>query len=241
MIEQLNNAGVKIIKADDIPENGLMNTRKSGLIIVDVQNDFLPPNGSLAVNDGTAVIPVINELRKRVHFDCIALTQDWHPQNHVSFCINHKDEGAQLFTPFTLPNGQQQMMWPSHCVQESEGSKFNENLNIQPTDKIIRKGMDPMVDSYSGFYDNDHKTKSKLEDTLKKAGITDVYVTGIAYDYCVGYSALDSQAAGFRTYVVEDATRGVAESSVKSMIEQLNKAGVKIINSNTIPDSGLML
>jgi len=143
--------------------------RKSALLIIDVQNDFIPPKGSLAVNDGDAVIPVINELRKRVSFDLIALTQDWHPKNHISFQENHKDDPkAKLFTPYVLENGQTQVLWPVHCVQESEGAKLSKSLVVNKTDKIVKKGMNPMVDSYSGFYDNDHKVKSELEDILKK-------------------------------------------------------------------------
>jgi len=214
--------------------------RKSALLIIDVQNDFIPPKGSLAVNDGDAVIPVINELRKRVSFDLIALTQDWHPKNHISFQENHKDDPkAKLFTPYVLENGQTQVLWPVHCVQESEGAKLSKSLVVNKTDKIVKKGMNPMVDSYSGFYDNDHKVKSELEDILKKEGITDVYLTGLAYDYCVGFSALDAKSAGFNVYLLEDATRGVAPESTKDMIANLNKAGVSIIKSSTVPASGL--
>jgi len=212
---------------------------KSALLIIDVQNDFLPPKGSLAVGDGDKIIPGINQLRKDVKWDLIALTQDFHPKDHCSFSSNNA--GSELFKPFKLPNGQMQMMWPAHCVQGSQGTEFSSELLIdRKTDKIVQKGLNRNVDSYSGFYDNDHKEKTKMEDTLREAGITDVFCTGLAYDYCVGSSALDAKAAGFNVYLVEDLTRGVAPNSTKEMKDRLIAAGVKIINASDIPASGRM-
>jgi len=214
--------------------------KRSALLIIDVQYDFCPPSGSLAVAEGVATIPVINDLRKRVHWHTIALTQDWHPQNHISFQINHKeDPSAQLFTPYKLKNGNMQVLWPAHCVQESNGAKFHHQLVREPTDKIVRKGMSVEVDSYSGFYDNDHKTKSKLSDILKANGVTDVVVVGLAYDYCVGFSALDAHDDGFRVTVVEDATRGVAPDSTKDMIAKLKAKKIAIVKSKDVPDNGI--
>jgi len=212
--------------------------KKTALLIIDIQNDFCPPHGSLAVNEGTEIIPVINKLRKNVHFDLVAVTQDWHLANHVSFYINHKDDpAAKLFTPYKLPNGSMQMLWPAHCVQGSKGAEFHSDLLLEPTDKIIRKGTYQHVDSYSGFFDNDHKTHTEMASVLRDAKITDVYVVGLAYDYCVGYSALDAKDMGLQVFVLEDATRGVAPDSTKSMKEQLQHAGVSIINSAQIPQS----
>jgi len=217
------------------------NPRKSALLIIDVQNDFCPPSGSLAVNEGTAVIPIINALRKRVAFGLIAHTQDFHPADHVSFFDNHKDDPeAKLFAPLRLPSGAMQMMWPAHCVQGTPGTEFHKDLVFGPSDKIVQKGMNPQVDSYSGFFDNDHKTKSELAKILKENNVTDVFVTGLAYDYCVGYSALDAKSEGFTVFVVEDACRGVAPDSIKAMREQLGKAGVRLVQSKDVPDAGLI-
>jgi len=213
--------------------------RRAALLIIDVQYDFLPPTGSLAVTKGTEVIPVINNLRERIKWAHVVLTQDWHPPGHCSFCSTWRSKGAEIFTLFKLPSGAQQMMWPDHCVQGSEGAKFHKDLKIDSkNDSIVQKGTNLHVDSYSGFYDNDHKTASQLTPILRKHKITDVYVTGIAYDYCVGYSALDAHGEGFRTYVVEDATRGVAPESIAQMVKKLQDNNVKIIKSTDIPDSG---
>jgi len=218
-----------------------MSKRKSALLVIDVQNDFLPPSGALAVPDGASVIPVINNLRNRVNFGIIVLTQDWHPNDHMSFHANNTENpNAKLLHPITLSNGCAQMMWPQHCVQNTPGAEFDKRLIIKTTDLFVQKGTDPLVDSYSGFFDNDHKTKSPLEGILKRAEITDVFITGLAYDYCVGYSALDANAAGFKTFVVEDATRGVASDSIKRMVTELQKAGVRIIRSADVPDSSLI-
>jgi nicotinamidase/pyrazinamidase len=198
-------------------------TRKTALIVVDVQNDFLPPAGSLAVKNGTDVIPVINKLRTSMKFDQVAYSQDWHPVGHVSFCSTHTHKGAQLFTPLTLPTGKIQMMWPEHCIQGSMGAEFHKDLIIRKTDLIIRKGVNLHLDSYSGFYDNDHSSASELAPFLKKNGITDVFLAGIAYDYCVGYSALDAAS---------DACRGVSPETIDAMKTKLRAGGVKIIQSS---------
>jgi len=210
--------------------------------VIDVQNDFCPPDGSLAVNEGTLVIPIINGLRKNVHFNVVAHTQDFHPADHISFASNNKDNPeCKLFTPLKLKNGQMQVMWPDHCVQGSNGTKFHKDLIMEKSDKIVQKGKNREVDSYSGFYDNDKKEKTELADVIKRAGVTDVYVTGLAYDYCVGFSALDAFDEGFKVAVVEDATRGVAPDSTKAMKEQLVKKGIQIIQSKNIPYHGFVL
>jgi len=214
--------------------------RRAALLIIDVQNDFLPPTGSLAVKRGTEVVPVINELRKKVKWSHIVLTQDWHPKGHCSFCSTHQAKGAEVFTLWKLESGHMQMMWPDHCVQGSEGAKFHKDLVVdEKNDSIVQKGTHHKVDSYSGFFDNDHKSQSNLSSILKEHGITDVYLAGIAYDYCVGYSALDAVGEGFATFVVEDGCRGVAQDTIDQMIERLKKGGVKIIQSSEIPESGL--
>jgi len=215
---------------------------KNALLIIDVQNDFLPEKathdkkpGSLAVKDADQVIPVINELRK-VKFDMIALTQDFHPKDHCSFYTNN--EGSKVFNMFKLPSGEMQMMWPPHCAQGTKGAEFADSLVMEETDVVVKKGLKQNVDSYSGFYDNDHKSQSEMESKLKAAGITTVFIVGIAYDYCVGYSALDAKAAGFNVYVCEDATRGVAPESTDERVKELIKAGVHIIKSTDILPDG---
>jgi len=207
------------------------------LLVIDVQNDFCPPNGALAVKDGDLVIPVINELRESAKWDMIALTKDWHPAGHISFHSTHKphDTNAELFQPFQLHNGNLQVLWPDHCVQDSNGSDFHPKLALDSKDVIVYKGKEMGVDSYSGFMDNDKHTKSELGPKLREAGITDVFVVGLAYDYCVGSSALDSVDLGFRTYVVQDATRGVAEDTTKQMIGLLKLKPVRIVNSHDVP------
>lgn len=209
---------------------------RPALVIVDVQNDFCPPSGSLAVADGEKIIPTVNWLRTAVGWASVALSLDWHPENHVSFLANHADDPeAKLFQPHRLPNGQLQVMWPAHCVQNSDGAKLHPALHTKPEDLIVLKGKDPNVDSYSAFYDNDHKTKSDLEDLLLEHHITDVFVTGLAYDYCVGSTALDARAAGFRVWVVEDCSRGVAPETTELMRARLRLGGVNIVHSQDIP------
>jgi len=131
-------------------------------------------------------------------------------------------------------------MWPDHCLQNSSGAQLHKDLVVKKSDTIVRKGTNLHIDSYSAFYDNDHKTASNLAPTLKQHGITDVYVCGIAYDYCVGYSALDAVSEGFRTWVVEDASRGVAPDTVDSMKKKFSEVGVKLVNAASIPESGLI-
>eukprot|EP00455_Lapot_gusevi_P003701 TRINITY_DN11491_c0_g1_i2.p1 TRINITY_DN11491_c0_g1~~TRINITY_DN11491_c0_g1_i2.p1 ORF type:complete len:274 (-),score=79.23 TRINITY_DN11491_c0_g1_i2:84-833(-) len=208
---------------------------KTALLIIDVQSDFCPPEGSLAVDGALEALKIINELRRRANFDVFVLTQDWHPPNHVSFYSNHRDEpGAALFQPHRLESGEMQMMWPDHCVQESWGSQFHPDLIVLDTDKVVRKGMNAMVDSYSGFFDNDHKVKTEMDDFLKQQGVTDVYLCGVATDYCVGFSALDSIFCQFRTYLIEDACRGVAPNTVEEMMARVREAGVTVIQSTDL-------
>lgn len=211
-------------------ENALGKTHKKALLIIDVQNDFIPKEssgtGSLAVGEGDRIIPIINKLREK-HFDMIALTIDWHPRDHVSFQSNNT--GSELFQPFTLPNGSEQVMWPDHCVQNSEGAKLHKDLIVKDTDFKVYKGVEQNVDSYSGFYGNDGITKTNLEEAFDKAGITELEIVGLAYDYCVGFSALDAKKLGFITTVIKEATRGVAPESSAEREKQMIEAGVRIL------------
>ena len=207
-----------------------INQRNSALLIVDVQNDFLP-GGALAVADGDQVIPVINDLQQK--FDFIVATQDFHPENHGSFAASHpgKKPGERI----TL-NGLSQILWPVHCVQGSFGSEFHAGLDKDKWKETVQKGKNPDVDSYSGFYDN-----ARLEDTglgffLKSHDIQQVFVTGLALDYCVKFTALDAVSLGFDTYLIQDASRAVnlSPEDGNEALEEMKKAGVKIITGNEL-------
>jgi len=200
------------------------------LILVDIQNDFIP-GGSLAVKDGDAVVPVANKLQDQ--FDFIVATQDWHPANHGSFAENHEDRKiGEVIKLSGLP----QILWPVHCVQKSEGSKFHPKLSLNKVSKIFLKGTNPEIDSYSGFYDNGHRKSTGLADYLKENNITAVYICGLATDYCVKFTALDAQTEGFETFVIEDACRGVNlnPGDVENALQEMEAKGCTIINSESL-------
>lgn len=204
---------------------------KKALIIVDVQNDFLP-GGSLAVEKADQVIPIFNRLRKEVKWDKIYQTQDWHPADHVSFIENN--EGAKPFSTITLKNGKEQRMWPAHCVQETTGAEFHPSLIVDDTDIIIRKGMNKNVDSYSGFFDNDMTSQTELHAKLQEHGIDEVYVGGVALDVCVMSTCVHAVELGYKTYLIEDASRGLSEETNKAAIDKLKGLGVVILNSTDL-------
>jgi len=170
------------------------------LIVVDVQNDFFP-GGALAVADGDAVIAPINTLATR--FSHVIVTQDWHPTGHISFASTHDRQ------PFELHLGTQQRLWPDHCVAHSEGAALHPELNIPRAKHTIRKGQRTEVDSYSAFLENDGVTSTGLAAKLHADGIQRVFVTGLAYDFCVAATARDARTAGFAVFVIEDACRAV--------------------------------
>ena len=172
-------------------------------IVVDVQNDFCP-GGSLEVHEGDRVVPFINA--KRGEFELTVFTQDWHPRHHKSFASNNP--GTEPGQVIDL-NGQPQIMWPDHCVQDSEGARFHPQLDVHPDDPVFRKGQVPEVDSYSGFQDNDKRTETGLRAFLQQQGVREVYVAGLATDVCVRYTVLDALAFGFRTYVYRAGCRAV--------------------------------
>lgn len=199
------------------------------LILVDLQNDFLPM-GALPVPDGDQVIPLANQIQQR--FDLVVATQDWHPSKHGSFAASH---------PGKVPgdvidlNGLQQTLWPVHCVQNTVGSAFAPGLDISRVRKIFRKGTAPGIDSYSGFFDNGQRRATGLGDHLLESekGVSEVFVLGLATDYCVKFTALDARRLGFRTTVVEDGCRGVdlRPGDVKRAIEEMRDAGVQMAQS----------
>ncbi|MEO8854022.1 MAG: bifunctional nicotinamidase/pyrazinamidase [Ginsengibacter sp.] len=200
----------------------------NALIIVDVQNDFLP-GGALAVENGDLVIPIINGLQNK--FDLVVATQDWHPDDHKSFASSHP--GKKIFEEIIL-DGLPQVLWPNHCVQETSGAEFSSKLNTKKIEAIFRKGMDKNIDSYSGFFDNGKKKATGMGDYLKGRGITAIYVTGLAADYCVNFTALDGLQLDFQSTIITDATRAIDEENFKKILETFKSKGGKEIKSNEI-------
>jgi len=201
------------------------------LILVDIQNDFLP-GGALAVPRGNEVVPVANRLQPR--FDLVVATQDWHPAGHGSFASAHPGrKPGELAELAGLP----QVLWPDHCVQGSPGAAFAPGLEMNRVETIFRKGTDPRIDSYSGFFDNGQRKSTGLGDYLKGRPASAVYILGLATDYCVKYTALDSRRLGFRTFVVEDGTRGVElqQGDVARAVEEMRSAGVEVLRSSEVP------
>ena len=200
------------------------------LILVDLQNDFCR-GGALAVEEGDQVIPIANQLMSK--FDLVIATQDWHPANHGSFAANH---------PWRRPgqvidlHGLQQVLWPIHCVQESFGAEFVAALNTDAITKVFVKGTDPELDSYSGFFDNGQRKATGLGDYLKSEGVKEVYILGLATDYCVKYTALDALGMGFDTKLVVDACRGVNlnPGDVDKAVSEMQEKGVQIIKSESL-------
>ena len=212
-------------------EEDFQGTENRAFIIVDVQNDFCP-GGSLEVEEGDEIIPVINSIVKK--FTRVVATQDWHPGGHVSFASNHA--GKKPFDSIELAGVGTQLLWPDHCVPGTPGADFHPTLDTTCFDLIIRKGKNPGLDSYSAFFENDRKTSTGLEYYLKGLNIKHLFLTGLATDFCVFYSALDAVNLGFEVALVEDATRGI-DTPAGSLQERLNEmagAGVRIINSGEL-------
>jgi nicotinamidase/pyrazinamidase len=199
------------------------------LIVVDLQNDFLP-GGALAVAGGDAIIPALNGLIARA--PCVVMTQDWHPGEHISFAANHP--GHALFENIPVSYGSQ-VLWPAHCVQGTQGAEISPLVHIEKACAIVRKGARPDVDSYSGFVDADRKTRSGLAGLLRERGVTRVFVCGLATDFCVSWTALDAAAEGFETFVVTDASRAIdVNGSLAAAKDAWKSAGVKEILSSDI-------
>ncbi|TQI69476.1 nicotinamidase/pyrazinamidase [Gramella sp. Hel_I_59] len=195
------------------------------LVLIDIQNDFMP-GGALAVENGDEIVPLVNDLQKK--FDLVIATQDWHANGHSSFASAHQD--AEVFDLMKL-NGLDQVLWPDHCVQNTKGAEFHPELETNSIETIFRKGTDLAIDSYSGFYDNAHLKSTGLSGYLKDKGVQNVYFAGLAADYCVAYSVLDSIAEGFNTTLIEDATRAIDKEGFDKMkLEILRKGGI-ILNS----------
>lgn len=201
---------------------------QTALLVIDVQRDFLP-GGSLAVTAGNEVIPVINRLGKK--FAEIALTQDWHPAGHISFASTH---GKEAFRDTVQAAYGKQALWPDHTIQESSGAELSPDLELPHAGLVLRKGFRRDIDSYSAFLENDHRTSTGLAGYFREKGITDLYLAGLAWDYCVGFSALDGKQFGFNITVVTDAVRGIDAKSMAEMSHRWNEAGVSTVTSEVL-------
>jgi len=199
------------------------------LLVVDVQNDFCP-SGALAVPQGDQVVPVVNRLAQ--HFTHVILTQDWHPRGHQSFASSHP--GKKPYDVIQLSYGPQ-VLWPDHCVQGTPGAEFHAGLDIPHAELVLRKGFRRAIDSYSAFYENDHATPTGLSGYLRERGLTRVVLAGLAFDFCVRYSAEDASREGFIVVVAEDACRGIdINGSMAETHRSLARSGAKVVTAETI-------
>lgn len=202
---------------------------RTALLVIDVQNDFIP-GGQLAVPEGDQIVPLINRLGGL--FKQVVIAQDWHPSGHASFASSHP--GHQPYEVIQLPYGEQ-VLWPEHCVQGTAGAEFHSELNLPHAQLIIRKGCNPDIDSYSAFLEADRRTTTGLAGYLKECGIDTVYMVGLGLDFCVMFSALDARAAGFNAFVVLDACRAIdRDGSLAAAMERMQTAGVGLIQSNQL-------
>ncbi len=202
------------------------------LLLIDIQNDFLP-GGSLAVSGGDEIISVANKLQD--FFEVVIATQDWHPPDHGSFATNHK--GKKPGDKIKL-NGVNQVLWPDHCVQNSKGAEFSKSLQTDKIWKVVRKGTDQKIDSYSGFYDNEHKKMTPLNDLLTERNVDSVYIAGLATDVCVNFTVLDSLELGYKTIVITDGTKAVeGEAAKEKTLKALRKKGAILKTSEEIMEA----
>ncbi|MFD2033715.1 bifunctional nicotinamidase/pyrazinamidase [Belliella marina] len=200
------------------------------LIIVDVQNDFMP-GGALAVKEGDQIVPIINQVQDK--FDFVVATQDWHPADHGSFAANH--EGKEI-GEFIVLNGVEQILWPIHCVQGSSGAAFHKDLIRDKWKAVFQKGMNPLVDSYSGFFDNNKLGDTGMSKFLKDNGVDEIYICGLTADYCVKFTILDGVLEGFKAHLILDATRAVNinEGDFAKAVIEMENAGAIIGHSSDI-------
>ena len=197
---------------------------KTALLVIDVQNDFCPA-GALEVAGGNEIVPYIN--KEMVKYDCVVLTQDWHPKGHSSFATSH--EGKNPLESIKMPYGDQ-VLWPDHCVQGSKGAEFHPDLNIEQANAIIRKGSNPFIDSYSAFFENDRKTSTGLDGYLKSLEIEKINLVGLATDFCVNYSAQDAANLGYKVSVLEKMCRAIdLNGSLAAAKSEMQDCGVEFI------------
>ncbi len=203
--------------------------KKKALILVDIQNDFVK-NGSLAVLGGEEIIPVVNLMLENHHNDysLILETQDWHPKNHIAFASQHRGKKPG---DVILLSGKPQILWPDHCIQNSVGAQIVPSLSQNKIQKIIQKGMNPRIDSYSAFFDNDHTSQTELHEFLKLNQIKELHMVGLAFDFCVKFTALDAVQLGYDVHVFTQACRGVylAAGDQKKTQDEMIEAGIKLI------------
>ena len=197
---------------------------KTALLVIDVQNDFCPA-GALEVVGGNEIVPYIN--KEMVKYDCVVLTQDWHPKGHSSFATSH--EGKNPLELIKMPYGDQ-VLWPDHCVQGSKGAEFHPDLNIEQANAIIRKGSNPFIDSYSAFFENDRKTPTGLDGYLRSLEIEKINLVGLATDFCVNYSAQDAANLGYKVSVLEKMCRAIdLNGSLAAAKSEMQDCGVEFI------------
>ncbi|OGW79409.1 MAG: nicotinamidase [Omnitrophica bacterium RIFCSPLOWO2_12_FULL_44_17] len=203
------------------------------LIIVDLQKDFVQ-GGSLAVPDGVSIIRVINQLQ--TCFDIVVATKDWHPKNHISFASTHGKKTGEVIET----DGIKHILWPDHCVQNTKGAEFVDHLNPERIERVFYKGADPKIDSYSGFFDDGRKSATGLDDYLKNQNVREVYIVGLATDYCVKYTAIDAAGLGYQTCVIQDAVKGVKlrPDDVENAFESMKKSGVVVMHRSDLKTLG---
>lgn len=202
----------------------------NALILVDIQNDFMP-GGALEVKEGNRIIPIVKMLLDQP-FDKIIASKDWHPKDHVSFARTHsKQPGEQI-----LIDEVEQVLWPVHCIEGTPGAEFYPGLDITKVDKIFYKGTEKEIDSYSTFFDNGHRRSTGLESYLIEKKVKNIYIVGLATEYCVKYSVMDALKLGFNTYVIIDGCRGINlhPDDTKNAIEEMIRAGAHVIISEKI-------
>jgi nicotinamidase/pyrazinamidase len=210
-------------------------TAQDVLIVIDMQNDFCP-GGALAVAEGDSVIETIRRIAP--HFQHVILTQDWHPTGHSSFASAHA--GKKPYVQIELDYGIQ-TLWPDHCVQGSKGAEFHSALDLSQVELILRKGFRPQIDSYSAFFENDHATPTGLAGYLRERNLTRIFLAGLAYDFCVGYSALDARRLGLPVVIIHDACRAIdLNGSVAAIEAAFAEVGVVVIESSELSKSQVL-
>ncbi|MGC9199007.1 MAG: nicotinamidase [Acidobacteriaceae bacterium] len=215
-------------------------TSTDALLVIDMQRDFLP-GGALAVDGGDSILPGINAAAAR--FEHVLLTQDWHPRGHISFASTHADEFSPWGTPASTPEGRSilhtpygiQQLWPDHCIQGTTGAELHPALSIPHAELILRKGFRKQIDSYSAFMENDRQTPTGLAGYLRERRVTRLFFSGLAYDFCVGFSAVAAAQLGFQSIVLEDLTRAVnLPGSIQAINGAFATAGVLRISSTAL-------
>ena len=201
----------------------------TALVLIDIQNDFCP-GGALAVDQGDEIVEISNKIQEQ--FKIKIITQDWHPSTHKSFASNH--EGKEPLSTVEMFYGQQ-VLWPNHCIQGTEGSKFHSKLITDSANLIIRKGFRPEIDSYSAFFENDQKTPTGLDGYLKSRGVNKIYLCGLALDFCVYFSAIDGAELGYNVNVIQDACRAIdLDGSLEKSLNDMKSKGVKILSTSDL-------